>query len=264
MRKLWPELFVLGLFLLGDFLWDGLASAVAGAGAGILAFGILLLFKRKKPVLILEGLLFGGVTAVGEFVNYPGGTLILMELIFGVVLTASSLLGRDIISGITGGLGKGLFSLEQSGILSLTLGSVLLIHSVLSTLLALTGLLNWWVGGALFALIYTVALKQSRAGMKKAELDSLPQLIEEGELFRLRAGGTTLGSVHLTVEGTSQGIIEIAALDGSSYKFLDFLETACKRRGLRTISVDCWPLDEIELEMRGYSFAKGLWQKRLP
>jgi len=44
--------------------------------AGLLAYLILLAFKKNRPGLIVEGFVFGGITALGEAVNYPGGTLI--------------------------------------------------------------------------------------------------------------------------------------------------------------------------------------------
>lgn len=264
MKKLWPELLVLVLFLLGDLLWDGIASAAAGAAAGFLAFLILLLFKKKKPGLIIEGLLFGSITALGELVDYPGGTLILMELVFAVILLVSVLSGKDIISRMAGGLGKGLFSEQQSRILSVTLGSVFLFHSALCTILALLGFFSWLIGGILFFVTYLLGLQMSRAGMKRAVRDSLPVLLEEKEgIYRLELRGLISGKIRLTSETGITVIAEIVSIESKPHEFLNQLETVMKRRGMRSFSIDCWIGDEIELEMQGFIAFDGKWRKRI-
>ncbi len=263
MRKLWPELLVLVLFLAGDMLWNGFASAAAGVGAGLLAFVILLFFKKKKPALIVEGLFFGGITALGEFFYYPGGTLLLMELVFGIVLITASFLGKDIISRMAGGFSKGLFSEQQSGILSKALGSVLLIHAALCTLLALGGYLRWWSGGVLFILMYMIALGKSRTKMKNAAQNSLPALVEEAEgLYRLEKQGTFCGSLRLMSEDGIIADTEVVTLEIAPHEFISILEETLRKKGFRGIAIDTWPYDEIELEMKGYSLLDGKWRKR--
>ncbi len=263
MKNYWPELLVLVLFLLGDFVWNGFASALAGVGAGLLAFVILLFFKKKKPALIVEGLLFGGITALGEFFYYPGGNLLLMELVFGVVLITASFLGKDVFSIIAGGFGKGLFSKQQSTILSKTLGSVLLIHASLCTLLALGGYLSWWSGGVLFILIYMIALRKSRMKMKNAAQSSLPVLVEETKgLYRLEKQGTICGCLRLITEDGIIGDAEVVTLEIAPHEFICILEDAFRKRGFRGIAIDTWPYDEIELEMKGYLLLDGKWRKR--
>ncbi|MCK5035985.1 MAG: hypothetical protein KAS73_08855 [Candidatus Sabulitectum sp.] len=264
MKKLWPEFLVLGLFLLGDVLWDGLISAAAGAGAGIFAFLILLFFKIKKPGLIVEGLLFGGITALGEFVDFPGGTIILMELVLGAILLVSMIIGRNLITAMAGGLGKGLFSKSQYRILSMTLGSVFLLHAVLSVIMALCGFLNWWSGGILFLLLYFFALGLSRSGMKKAVMKSMPELVEENEgIYRLEAEGRTSGKMYLTGETSNTTTIQIISMELRPHEFLKQLEMAMKRRGVRGLSIDCWDGDEIELEIQGYVNINEVWKKRI-
>ncbi len=264
MKKLWPELLVFVLFLLGDLLWDGLALAAAGVAAGFLAFGILLLFRKKKPGLIVEGLLFGGITALGELVDYPGGTLILMELVLGLILMVSVLSGKNIISKMTGGLGRGLFSEQQSRILSVTLGSVFIIHAVFCTIIAFSGFLNWWIGGVLFFLMYLTALRTSRARMNSALRDSLPALVEEPDgVYNLEVSGQISGRILLTGETGSAVTAETISIESMPHEFLKQLETVMKRRGMRSITVDCWIGDEIELEMQGYTCINGKWRKRL-
>lgn len=264
MRKLWPELLVLVLFLAGDMLWNGFASAAAGVGAGLLAFVILLLFKKKKPALIVEGLLFGGITALGEFFSYPGGTLLLMELVLGVALFTASILGKDVLSRMAGGFSKGLFSEQQSAILSKTLGSVLLIHAALCTLLAFGGYLHWWSGAVLFVLIYMIALRKSRTKMKSSARNSLPVLVEEAEgVYRLEKQGTICSRLRLTDE---DGIIvdaEVLTLEIAPHDFICIFEEALRKNGFHGIAIDNWPYDEIELEMKGYSLLDGKWRKRL-
>lgn len=263
MKKLWPELLVLVLFLLGDLFWNGLASAAAGAAAGLLAFGILLIFKKKKPGLIVEGLIFGGITALGEFVDYPGGTIILMELVFGVTLLVSVLLGKNLISKMAGGFGKGLFSEAQSRVLSIILGYVFFSHSVLCTILALTGFLNWMTGGTLFIFMYLSALRMSKSRMKSAIKDSLPALQEEEGVYRLKAEGQTFGRIRLTDEDGTAVTAEIVSIESKPYEFLKQLETVMKKRGIRIFTIDCWSWDEIELEMRGFAILDGKWRKRI-
>lgn len=264
MKKLWPELLVLVLFLIADLFWDGLASASAGASAGLLAFGVLLLFKKKKPGLIVEGLLFGGITALGELVDYPGGTLILMELVFGLILAVSVFSGKNIISRMAGGFGKGLFSEQQSRILAMTIGSVFLIHAVLCTILAISGTLNWWIGGVLFFLMYLLALRVSKARMNSALQDFLPMLVaEQNGAYRLEVSGQISGRILLTGETGSAVAVETISIESMPHEFLKQLETVMKRRGMRSIVIDCWIGDEIELEMQGFVCIHGKWRKRL-
>ncbi|MCK5785085.1 MAG: hypothetical protein KAH54_00855 [Candidatus Sabulitectum sp.] len=264
MKILWPELLVLVLFLLGDLLWDGFASAAAGAGAGLLAFLILLAFKKKKPGLIVEGLTFGGITALGEFVDYPGGTLLLMELVFAVILLVSVISGKDIISRMAGGFGRGLFSEQQSRVLSMTLGSVFLLHSLLCTILVLLGHFSWWVGSILFAVMYLLALRMSKAGMKSAILDSLPILIEEKDCFYcLKVDGLVTGRIQIIEEAGATSTVGISVVETEPHKFLKQLEAALKRRGTRNLTVEGWSLDEIEMEMQGFVKFDGKWRKRL-
>lgn len=264
MKQLWPELLVLVLFLLGDILWDGLASAAAGVAAGLSSFILLLAFRKKKPGLIIEGLIFGGVTALGELVDYPGGTLILMELVFAVILLVSVLSRRNILAGMAGGLGKGLFSDQQSRILTRTIGYVFLIHSLICTILAVLGFLNKQFGGILFLIVYLLALKLSKPGMKNAVLDSLPVLVEEEEsIYRLEIHGTVIGKLTLTEDTSTSVTARVISIELPPHDFLSKLEIAMKRRGIRGLTIDCWNWDEIELEMDGLVKIEGKWRKRL-
>ena len=264
MKKLWPELLVLVLFLLGDLLWDGFASAAAGAGAGLLAFLILLAFKKKKPGLIVEGLIFGSITALGELVDYPGGTLLLMELVFAVILLVSVVSGKDIIARMAGGFGRGLFSEQQSRVLSVTLGSVFLLHSLLCTVLVLLGFFSWLAGAALFVVMYLMALRMSKAGMKSAVLDSLPMLLKEnGDIYCIEVDGLVTGKIQIIEEVGSAATVEIVVVETEPHKFLRQLEVALKRRGTRNLTVDSWTLDEIEMEIQGFVRFDGKWRKIL-
>lgn len=264
MKKLWPELLVLVLFLLGDIIWDGMASAVAGAAAGLLAFLILLALKKKNSGLILEGLVFGGITALGELFEYPGGTLILMELVFAVILLLSVLSGKNIISRMTGGLGKGLFSESQSRILSLVLGFVFLGHSLFSTILSLSGHFSWWLGGTIFFVMYFLALRVSKAAMRNAVQSSLPMILEEKEgVYRLEVDRMVTGRIRLTHETSTTAVAEIVSIESKPHEFLKQLESVMKRRGLRSFTVESWIWDELELEMQGFIAVDGNWRKRL-
>ncbi len=264
MKQLWPELLVLVLFLLGDILWDGLASAAAGVAAGLLSFILLLAFRKKKPGLIIEGLIFGGITALGDLVKYPGGTLILMELVFAVILLVSILSRRNILAGMAGGLGKGLFSDQQYRILTRTLGYVFLIHSLVCTILAVLGFLNKQFGGILFLVVYLLALKLSKSGMKNAVLDSLPVLMEEEEgVYRLETNGLISGRLRLADETSTTVTARIVSLESQPHEFLLKLEIAMKRRGIRGLTIDSWNWDEIELEMDGFVKIEEKWRKRL-
>jgi len=263
-KKLWPEFLVLGLFLLGDVVWDGLISAAAGAGAGIFAYLILLFFKIKKPGLIVEGLLFGGITALGEFVDFPGGSIILMELVFGIILLSTAFFGKNIIHKMAGGLTRGLFSESQSRLLSIVLGSLLLAHSLLCTVLAVLGFLNWLVGGILFLAMYLLALRISKASMKNAVLNSLPVLVqEEDNIYRLEAGGVISGRIRLKDETGTMVTTELMLVESKPHEFLKQLEIALGRRGIRSYIIESWSWDEIELEMQGFRNINGKWIRKL-
>jgi hypothetical protein len=264
MKAFLPELIVLALFLSVDLLYNGLTLAVAGVAAGLSAFFILLVFKKKKPGLILEGIFFGGVTAIGEFVDYPGGSLILIELLLGATLVLSALAGKNILSGMAGGLGKGLFSPQQSGILSSSIGSVFLVHSVVCTVLSILGHLDLAIGAVSFAVFYAIALKISSGKMKSAVRNTLPLLVQEpGEFFRLECGGKVTGRIRLESEAGIVSVSGIVSAQLPLHEFLEQMEIALKRKGALIISIRNWPGDEIELEMRGYTSFSGEWRKRL-
>ncbi|RKZ01222.1 hypothetical protein DRQ21_11075 [Candidatus Fermentibacteria bacterium] len=264
MKTLWPEFLVLALFLTGDLFWNGYASAAAGAAAGLFAFVILLAFKKNRPGLIVEGFVFGGITALGEAVNYPGGTLILMELVFAVVLLVSVITGGDIISHLTGGIGRGLFSRRQSQILSTTLGAAFLLHSVVCTVLAMFGNLELWSGGILFAAVYLLSLRASRSKMKKAVLETLPLLVEEQDgVYRVEKLGAITGRIRLIERTGAFFSAEIVSINTEQYEFLKQLETIAAGMGKPGISLGNWTGDEIELEMRGYTPTGENWRKRL-
>ena len=264
MKTLWPELLVLALFLTGDLFWDGYASAAAGVAAGLLAFIILLAFKKSRPGLVVEGFVFGGITALGEAVNYPGGTLILMELVFAAVLLVSVITGGDIISHLTGGIGRGLFSRRQSQILSTTLGTAFLLHSVVCTALAMFGKLELWSGGILFAVVYLLSLRASRSKMKKAVLETLPLLVEEQDgVYRVEKLGEMSGRIKLPEEAGTIFTVEIVSIHAKQHEFLKQLEAVAAGLGKPGIALEKWTGDEIELEMRGYTQTGGNWRKRL-
>lgn len=124
MIGLWPELLVLLLFLASDFFLTGMAAAAGGLGAGLVSFLVLLVAGRRKPSLLVEGLLFGGVTALGVVVDFPGGNLILMELVIGVIFLISVPLGWDLLEKMTGKYGRGLLLRGFGGVLALALGMV--------------------------------------------------------------------------------------------------------------------------------------------
>ncbi|GEM_PF-1443107 len=263
-KKLLPELLVLALFLTGDLFWDGYASAASGVAAGLLAYIILAVFKKSRPGLIVEGLVFGGITALGEAVNYPGGTLILMELVFAVVLLVSVLAGGDIISHMTGGIGRGLFSRRQSQILSTTLGAAFFLHSAVCTALALAGKLEWWSGGILFAAVYLLSLRASRSKMKKALLETVPLLVKEQDgVYCVEKLGAISGRVRLPEEAGIVFTVEIVSIHTEQHEFLKQLETIATGLGKPGIVLKNWPGDEIEPEMRGYTQTGENWRKRL-
>jgi len=264
MKLILPEVMVLLLFLLGDLLWDGLASAAAGVAAGLSAYLILLAFRRNKPGLMLEGLIFGAVTALGEVADYPGGTLILMELLIGTALVGSTLAGKNILKRMVGEIGKGLFSRRQYGILSLVSGSLFLIHSIICTALFTQGLLNLPTGAVLFAVLYLTALKIISQRMKSEGRDTFPLIIQEDTgNCRLDIRGRVSGKFSLENRGRTASVADVVLTDVPVHEFLTQLEAVLKGRGTDIISMRNWSGDEIELEMRGYAFLNGEWRKRL-
>lgn len=264
MRRLWPELMVLVLFLTGDILWNGMASAAAGAAAGLVSFLVLLLFHRRKPGLLLEGLLFGGVTALGTVVSFPGGTVILMELLLGVILLSSSFLGLNIMERMAGGLGKGLVSASGSQVLSVALGSVFTVHAAVYALLVSQGSGGTVLGIALFTVLYLGAIKYSSRSIRKHEIASLPTLSrrENGVTVLLR-NDEPLGEFKLTDEGAGTAAVFSPVLSAVIPEFLKALGSSLKQNGFRWVVIHDWAGDELELEIDGFTSFDGKWKKRL-
>lgn len=264
MKKYWAELLILILFLVSDLVWDGLASALATVFAGILAFLVLLISGTKKPMLLLEGLGFGILIFVGEFVTYPGGKILFFELIFALILLVPAIFKKNILQKFMGSLGKGLFSAKEAFRLSLILGFIMLSHAVICTILALTGFFSWWVGAILFVSIYLVVLKKTKRGTLQLAEKSLPVLKSESEgNYSLEVGSVSLGKMSIVYENPSSVLIEVISIESSVHELLWELEKALRILKVRTISIINWHFDEMELEMDGYVIFAGKWKKKL-
>ena len=264
MTVLWPELLVLVLFLAGDLFWDGMASAAAGAAAGVVSFLVLLLFRRKKPALILEGFVFGGITALGETVAFPGGTVIFMELILGLILSFSALFRWNIIEKMAGGLGKGFISSAGQGILTAVMGGIFTLHSVVYAILTYLGAGDLLTGVILFAVLYIAALKLYASRIKEADRSEMPILFKDREDgFVLKKKNENLGTFALNDKGRGTAVVSGVSTQVSTGEFLAALEKCLRREGFRFLLVHNWQEDELELEMDGYSRFQEFWRKPL-
>jgi len=263
-KSLWPELLVLALFLAGDVFCDGMVSAAAGVAAGVVSFLVMLLFRRRKPGLIVEGLIFGGVTALGEILSFPGGNLILMELVAGLILLSSALFRWNIMERMAGGMGKGFVSSAGAKILTITLGGVFFIHSVTFALLSAYGSGGTVFGIVLFVVLYLVALRYSRGRIRRAERASFPRLVSRdgGDAF-LEEGGSVLGKMRVTENGG--GIVQVSSpvLSVPAPEFLKTLEVCLRSNGFRFVHIEGWQGDELDLEIDGYTEYGGKWKKRI-
>jgi hypothetical protein len=241
-----------------------MAAAAGGVGAGLISCLALLAAGRKKPVLLVEGLVFGGVTALGELVAFPGGKLILMELVIGVLFLLSVPLGWDLLERITGGLARGMVPPGGSGILTLTLGGVLVIHGAVYTILSMNGSGGLITGAVLFVLLYVAALRLASTFMKRALKNVLPELTEtDDEASVLRRGDSVLGKLRF--EPVASGLVRVTWLDmrvpGDA--FLPSLEAALKGRGFGSVLITGYEGDCLELEMNGFVHTPAGWRKRL-
>ncbi len=264
MTALWPELLVLVLFLAGDLFWDGMASAAAGAAAGVLSFVVLLFFKRRKPALILEGLVFGGITALGETVAFPGGNLIFMELVLGQILLFSALFRWNIFEKMAGGLGRGFISSAGQGILTAVMGGIFTLHSVIYAVLTYMGAGDLLAGVILFAVLYIVALKLYSSRLKEADRRGIPVLLKDREDgYVLKKQNENLGTFALKDNGGGNAIVSGVSIQVSTGEFLTALEKCLRREGFRFLLLHNWQEDELELEMDGFSRFREFWRKPL-
>lgn len=262
MKALWPELLVLVLFLTGDIFFSGMDAAAAGVAAGVAAYVILLCTGKKKPGLLMEGLVFGAITALGTFVQFPGGSLILMELVLGLILLVSVPAGWNLLAKMAGGAGRGLFSSKQAGIMSLAMGGTFTAHALLYAGLHLAGHGSVWAGAVLFAVLYISSLRLSAGRMKTSRAEDGPVVTDSaGGLLNISFQSTLLGTFRLG-NGSIAEISEIS-LETQEHVFLRNLEIYLKSRGFRSVSISQWPEDEIELQMRGYSLLAAKWRKAL-
>lgn len=264
MIQLWPELLVLLLFLASDFFLTGMAAAAGGLGAGLVSFLVLLIAGRRKPSLLVEGLIFGGVTALGVVIDFPGGNLILMELVIGVIFLISVPLGWDLLEKMTGKYGRGLLPAGGSGILALALGMVFTIHGAVYAFLAMSGSGGVILGAAFFAVLYLAALRLSSPFMKRARGKTCPEIVEkaEGEAV-LKRGDTVLGEV--TLQPGASGLVRVTSIEARVPwdAFLPALEEGLKMRGFFSVLITSWEGDPLELEMNGFVDTPGGWRKRL-
>lgn len=264
MTALWPEFLVLVLFLAGDLLWSGIASAAAGLAAGILSFLVLLLFGRRKPGLIAEGVVFGGVTALGEIVSFPGGTVILMELVLGLILLVSVLFRWNIMEKMAGGMGKGFISSEGQGVLTAAMGAVFTLHSMIYAVLDWNGAGGLLTGISVFAGLYLIALRLSSKRIREAERAALPVIMDgPGDRSALKKNGSVLGTMILNDRGRRTAAITEPTLGVAPGEFLRDLEICLRRAGFRFLVLDDWQEDVLELEMDGFTKVQGCWKKPL-
>jgi hypothetical protein len=263
MRRLWPEFLVLALFLLADLLLEGLAAAAAGLAAGFAAFGVLLLTGRKKPGLIVEGVLFGAISAAGELIDFPGGRLILMELILGCALLTSVLFRRNLLKGMTAGLGGSLLAGERGRTLSLILGGLFCTHGAVYVILEKLGAADTLMGAVLFAALYITAIRLFSSLSKKADRKELPLLVRSEGRTVLIHNGETLG--HMLMEkgpsGTATVFEPVPAV--APERFLDRLEECLGGLGYSSLVLSGWRGEDIELEISGFSRSGDGWRKPL-
>ncbi|PIE53328.1 hypothetical protein CSA37_01970 [Candidatus Fermentibacteria bacterium] len=256
MKHYWPEFLVLALFLAGDFLFSGMASAAAAAAAGVLAFLILLVSGKKKPALVVEGLFFGAVTAAGELTDFPGGTVILLELSIGSALLLSALFKWKLLERMS----MGMVPSAQAAVMTLVMGSVFTVHSLVFTGLVLAGHGSLPVGILIFAVLYFSGIRFSVSGMNADK--SGPGLVSGEDGTTLLVNGTLeTGTVELSMGDIA--VAEKITLSASGDVFLRTLEEYLRRKGCRVLSIGSWPEDEIDLEIRGYVKIADMWKKRL-
>ena len=262
MKTLWPELLVLVLFLIGDIFFTGLEAAAAGVVAGLSAYLVLFFTGKKKPALIVEGFVFGAVTALGTIVQFPGGSLILMELVLGLILLISVPVGWNLLERMSRGLGKGLFSSEQARIMSIALGSAFTLHALVFAGLHLMGFGNPWIGIVLFSVLYIVSLRLSAGKMRSLRKEESPAISDTGDgLFKLTLKNDLLGTFRLT-DGSLAEVSEVH-LQVEEHRFLSNLEVCLKKLGFTSVSISQWQESELELQMRGYSLFDGKWRRTL-
>lgn len=261
---LWPELTVLLLFLAADLIWSGMAAAAAGVAAGVASFTALFISGRKKPSLLIEGLIFGGVSALGELIAFPGGNLILMEIVLGTILLVSIPFGWNLMGRMAGDLGRGFFSNARSNVLAAAMGFVFTLHGGLFVLLSLNGAGSLLAGAVLFAALYAAALRFSSKRMREAARSEFPELIEAGDgRTAVREGGETLG--RFSHDPGPAGILRITGLEADVplHRFLSAMEKALAAAGHSAVLITGWEGDGLELEMNGFVEYEGGWRKGL-
>lgn len=257
----WPEILLAALFLLGDILFTGIASAVAGAAAGVIAYAASVLAHRRRAVLLLEGLILSALTLIAEITRFPGGALVFFELSVGLFLLVMGLGKKPALSRIAGSIVRGMLSKREEAVLSIVSGGAFLLHGAVSAVLALRGMGGTLFGIALLVPLFLAAGLVSGRILKKHTLEYLPELIpgESGGSSVLSVHGSRTGTVRLIGEGTAVSV-EVLDLDPDD---LPLLEKALARMGYRCLIITLWSHDTLHLEMNGYARSGSHWRKML-
>lgn len=256
-----PELLLAALFILGDTILKGVASAASAAVAGILAYAVSVLTGRGRIALLLEGAVLGGLTLAAHLSSFPGGALTLTEISLGVFLLVSGLTGRPALERLAGGLARGMLSKGDGAVLSLYMGGGLIAHGTLILAATAPGKDGDALLIVLLPVFLAVATFAARRRIGATSRCPLPRLLDvpDGGRTLLSPEGTVLGRVSVTGEGGA-AVVEVRELDPVS---LPSLEAALAAAGYRSLLITKWPGDVLLLEMNGYSVFPGGWLRRL-
>lgn len=265
MRRLWPEILVLLLFLGGDVLWDGPASALAGLTAGALSYLLLVIMGRNRPALLAEGAVFSALSFTGTLLPVPGGTLIFTEAIIGVLLLSSGLLGWKVISRLSGELGRGLIPSGTVPLLERTMGAVFLIHSTAYGFFAYFHDDSLPVGILIFIALYMAGIHRIRRLQRSGRADETPEerftASESDGRFRIERNGEVLCVLGLEEGSTAIAKIRIYSMEGTPREILVCLTGFARRRGFRVLSIQGWTADPLELELDGFKPLDGVYRR---
>ncbi len=254
---IWPELLVAVLFLAGDLIWDGTAAGVAGLAAGVLSFLALLPFHRRKPGLMVEGALFG-------IMAFLGAGLIHIEAVLGALLLLSAAFRWNLPGRMAGGMLKGILGEEGTRLMSLSMGTVFILHAGAFAVLEREGLGGTLNGAVLFAALYIPALVVTSRRLRRIPRGSRPVIsaLEDGTAVLLSDGSEVL-SFRLCIPGERIASVEFLRPKVPGHRIVGELSRALSLDGYGTMKITGWEGDALDLEMDGFRETRDGWAKRL-
>jgi hypothetical protein len=262
----WAGAVVLAGYLASDLVLDPPVSSSAIFALALAEYLVLLAATRRNEAFLLaEGAALAAVDLVAMFVGTPGAGVMLLELVGAAALLLSSAAGRPLLARYARRIPLLPAEGGMIGRVNLYFGLLLMAHGAVMLAMTLAGDVSTPLAVGAFVLLYLAVMVALRRSARRDAVRNMPRLVDAGgDEMVLMKGDEELARVSLS----GGRIATVAAIDVPGDRrpadVIRPLEAALSGRGCRTVRLQSWPGEDLQLEISGYHRIEGNWQKVLP